>query len=78
MPETLYLKLLVHHRLVKKVSMLRRSGNTFKTLRILRTNSMKSNKNIKMLTTNYYMHLQVLVLLVSLVVFQLLEQYSLL
>ena len=39
-------------------------GNSIKTLLILRTNIMKSNGNIKMLATNYYMHLQVQVLLV--------------
>ena len=41
--------------------MLRRSGNTIKTSLILRTNIMKNNGNIKILTTNYYMHLQVAV-----------------
>ena len=38
----------MYHQLVKKVSMLRQSGNTIKTLLILRTNMMKSSGSIKL------------------------------
>ena len=44
------------------MSTLRWSKNTIKTLQILKKNIMKSNRNITMPTTNYYMHLQVLVI----------------
>ena len=67
MRENLYPQFPVQHRSVKKVSTLRWSENIIKTFRILRKNILKSNGNIRMLTTNYYMHpqAQVLLLLVS-------------
>ena len=44
----------------------------------LKRNILKSNGNIRMPTIDYYMHLQVQVLLIKLVAFQLSERQSLL
>ena len=61
MPENLYPQLPSAPSMSQESSTLRWSGSTIKTLRILKKNIMKSNGNIRMLTTNYYMHLQALV-----------------
>ena len=55
----------MHQRLVKKVSTLRSSGNTTKTLRILKKNILKSNRSTEMLATNCYMHPQAQVGVIS-------------
>ena len=63
MPENLYPQLPTAPPIGQEVSTLRWSGNTTKTLRTLKRNILKSNGNIRMPTIDYYMHLQVQVLL---------------
>ena len=63
MPENLYPQLPTAPPISQESSTLRWSGNTTKTLRILKRNMLKSNGDIKMLTIDYYMHLRVQVLL---------------
>ena len=63
MPENLYPQLPTAPPIVKKVSTLRWSESTAKTLRTLKRNILKSNGNIGMPTIGYYMHPQLQVLL---------------
>ena len=63
MPEDLYPQLPTAPPISQESFNIEMSGNITKTLQMLERNILKSNGNIRMPTINYYMHLQVQVLL---------------
>ena len=64
MPENLYPQLLSAPSMSQESFNIEMVRKYYQTLRILRKNILKSNRHIRMLTTNYYMHPQVQVPLV--------------
>ena len=78
MPENLYPKLSSAPSMNQESLNIEMVRKYYQDITDLKNKLMKYNGNIKILTTNYYMHLQVQVLLVWLVLFQPLEQHSLL
>ena len=62
MPENLYPQLPTAPLMSQESFNFEMVRNTIETLQILKKNIMKSNGSIEMFTTNYCMHLQVLVL----------------
>ena len=63
MPENLYPKLASAPLMIQESFNIETIRKYHQDITDLKKNIMKNNENIKMLTTNYYMHLQVQVLL---------------
>ena len=62
MPENIYPQLPTAPPMSQESFNIEMSGNITKTLQTLKRNILKSNGNIRILTIDYYMHLQVQVL----------------
>ena len=76
MPENLYPQLPTAPPISQESFNIEMVRKYYQDMRILKNNILESNENIRMLTIDYYMHLQVQVLLLYLVAFQLLERQS--